>query len=138
MKDYLLIDALWADQEGDVARDAFRVALHRLRRLLGRTDAIVIEDGRVGFDPALCWIDAIAFENALQHPAASDRALERYRGSFLPDDSDEPWTAPMRDRLRRRFLSATERIGARLEQAGDHSAARALYARARELEPAQR
>ena len=135
VKDYLLIDALWADQEGDVARDAFRVALHRLRKLLGRTEAIVIDDGRIGFNPALCWVDALAFERAIQHEATAPRAHARYRGPFLPDDVAEPWTAPMRERLRRRFLMATEQIGARLERAGDHGSARALYAHAREIEP---
>ena len=120
VKDYLLIDALWADQEGDVARDAFRVALHRLRKLLGRTDAIVIDDGRVGFDPRLCWVDAMAFDDGLQRATTATRALGRYRGAFLPGDVDEPWTAPMRDRLRKRFLNATGEIGAQLERDGDH------------------
>ena len=135
VKDYLLIDALWADQEGDVARDAFRVALHRLRKLLGRPDAIVVEDGRVGFDRALCWVDAIAFESALQRATMSRRLLERYVGPFLPGDLDEPWTAPMRERLRRRFLHATDQVGTQLERAGEHESARALYAHAREVEP---
>ncbi|MBX9632238.1 MAG: hypothetical protein K2X67_17100, partial [Burkholderiales bacterium] len=107
VKDYLLIDALWADQEGDVARDAFRVALHRLRKLLGRPDAIVSDDGRVGVDPRVCWVDAIAFESALQRAEHAAGALGRYCGSFLPGDVDEPWTAPMRERLRKRFLNAT-------------------------------
>lgn len=136
VKDYLLIDALWADQEGDVARDAFRVALHRLRKLLGRTDAIVTDDGRVGFNPELCWVDTVAFEHAIQDEATAARGHARYRGPFLPDDVAEPWTAPMRERLRRRFLAATEQIGTRLEQLGDHGSARALYERAREIEPA--
>ncbi len=136
VKDYLLIDALWADQEGDVAHDAFRVALHRLRRLLGRVDAIVVDDGRIGLNPAVCWVDALAFEDAIQHETTAGRAHARYRGPFLPDEIAEPWTAPMRERLRRRFLHATEEIGSRLESAGENATARALYERAREVEPA--
>lgn len=135
VKDYLLIDALWADQEGDVARDAFRVALHRLRKLLGRNDAIISDEGRVGFDPTLCWVDTMAFENGLQRPAHAARALDRYRGPFLPGDIDEPWTAPMRERLRKRFVNATERVAAELERAGDHGSARALRTRALEIDP---
>lgn len=136
VKDYLLIDALWADQEGDVARDAFRVALHRLRKLLGRSDAIVTEEGHVGLDPRLCWVDAMAFENGLQRTADCARSLDRYRGPFLPGDEHEPWTSPLRERLRKRFLNATAEAGARLERGGDREAARALYARALEIEPA--
>jgi DNA-binding SARP family transcriptional activator len=35
-----LVDSLWPDRDGDAARNAFRVCLHRLRRGLGETEFI--------------------------------------------------------------------------------------------------
>jgi len=134
VKDYLLIDALWADQEGDVARDAFRVALHRLRKLLGRADAIEIDDGRVSLNQRLCRVDALALEADLRRAETPGAALAGYRGSFLPDDTAEPWSAPMRERLRARFLPDAELLGVQLERDGKFEAARDLYLRALDLE----
>ncbi len=49
--DFQLIDALWPDTEGDAARDAFGVAMHRLRKALGNSDAIQLKEGRVSLNP---------------------------------------------------------------------------------------
>lgn len=135
VRDHLLIDALWPQEEGDVARDAFRVALHRLRKLLGNADFVVVEDGRVSLDPAACWVDAIAFEAALQQPDGVATALRLYEGEFLPGDADEPWTVAMRDRLRQRFLRQVGDTGGRLERDQRFDEACALYVRALDADP---
>jgi len=136
VKDYQLIDALWVDEEGDVARDAFRVALHRLRRLLGRAEAVLSDEGRLTLNPSLCWVDAPAFEalaqracDAGQDTASGESMLALYRGAFLADEPDEPWTASMRERLRSRFVQAVTRLGAALERSADFDRAAWLYLR---------
>ncbi|MCC7547777.1 MAG: hypothetical protein IT532_08425 [Burkholderiales bacterium] len=136
VKDHQLVDALWPDDEGDSARDAFRVALHRLRRVLGEADAIRVEDGRVSLDRDLCWVDALIFDElagASRGPAASDaariRALALYRGALLPADRDEPWSMAMRERLRSKFMHHFARLGATLEAGQNWNEALDLYLR---------
>jgi len=136
VKDYQLVDALWPDDEGDSARDAFRVAMHRLRKILGDSEAIVVEDGRVSLNRDLCWVDALVFDelaNSARAGTESDlfqqRALGLYRGALLPADRDEAWSMAMRERLRSKFTHQLVRRGAALEARGAWSEALDLYLR---------
>ena len=136
VKDYLVIDALWPDADGDVARDAYRVALHRLRKLLGNADSVLSEDGRLTLNPALCWVDALACEELLQPMAGSledgqsiDRLMRLYRGAFLADEPEQPWSVSLRERLRGKFVRRLVLLGAQLEQSGQYDQAAELYLR---------
>jgi len=141
VKDYQLVDALWPDDEGDSARDAFRVALHRLRKILGDTEAILVEDGRVSLNRHLCWVDALVFDeltNSARGSAEPDpsqqRALALYRGALLPADRDESWSMVMRERLRSKFMHQFARVGAILEARGAWNEALDLYLRALDVD----
>jgi LuxR family maltose regulon positive regulatory protein len=136
VKDYLVIDALWPDDEGDVARDAFRVALHRLRRLMVHPDTILVEDGHISLNPAVCWVDTLAFERALDRDDNADLALQIYRGDFLPSEASEGWSAACRERLKRRFLRKVQEVGDHHERQRRHREAAALYARVLDADPA--
>ena len=107
-----IIDAVWPDEDGDCARQSFDVAVHRLRKLIGDNQAIVVKGGRVGFDPTRCWLDTRAFESGLSargaSPADVARTLALYAGDFLADDEDLPWAAPRRKYLREKFFKMTE------------------------------
>jgi len=61
----LLAETLWPEAEGDAAHRALKSAVHRLRRLLGRGEAIVHQDGRLSLDPRLVFVDAWALEPLL-------------------------------------------------------------------------
>jgi LuxR family maltose regulon positive regulatory protein len=142
VKDYQIIGALWRDQEGDVARDAFRVALHRLRKLLGQSEAVLADEGRLTLNPSRCWIDAVAFEELVQrqHGAAEAGAsaeilLRLYRGPFLADEHDEPWAAAMRARPNGKFVGLVSKLGAALEQGGNFEAAMQLYLQGIDADP---
>jgi hypothetical protein len=49
--------ALWPDAEGDAAHRALDTTLHRLRRLLGRDDAVGLRDGALRLDPVVVWVE---------------------------------------------------------------------------------
>jgi DNA-binding SARP family transcriptional activator len=67
-----LVDSLWPDRDGDAARNAFRVCLHRLRRGLGEMEFIK----RTNAGYALC-AEAVVDLHALPNPRRSpDRPLE--------------------------------------------------------------
>ena len=145
-----LVELLWPDADGDDARSAFGVTLFRLRKLLGRDDALTLQDGKLSLNPAVCWVDAWAFErlllrveaalraNPLKDPAGidtlADGMLQLYRGHFLGSES-ESWALAPRERLRSKFLRHCAAIGKRLELAGHWEKAARLYERVLELDP---
>jgi ATP/maltotriose-dependent transcriptional regulator MalT len=141
VRDHRLIDAIWPDDEADAARAAFSVTLHRLRKLLGHPDAILLEDGLVSLNPRLCWVDAFAFERLGDPHLGTGRAepagvaaLELYRGNLLPGEIDEPWSASLRERLKARFIRQVRAMGERYEQAHDFRHALELYSRGLEAD----
>jgi pentatricopeptide repeat protein len=137
-----LIDALWPDEEGDAAQHALAAALHRLRRLLGDTHALLVEDGTVSLNREHIWIDAVEGERAF---AAAEGALARgdheafdkavktlsvlYRGPFLPADTDAPWSVSMRERLKARFVQIVVEYGEQLESSARWDEAADWYRR---------
>jgi LuxR family transcriptional regulator, maltose regulon positive regulatory protein len=140
--------ALWRELEGDKARSAFNVALHRLRKLLGNDDAVVLELGRVSLNPKLVWVDCLAFEllvdaaggapPATLAPAAAlgaQRALAMYGGHFLHETEDEPWQMVCRSRLASKFKRTVTLLARHGAAAGETRAVRTLLERALELDP---
>ena len=103
-----LAEALWPDAEGDDAHNAFVTTLQRLRKLLGQRDALLLQEGRLGLNPQLCWVDTLAFESVDPDDDAAvaedrERALLLYRGAFLAHE-DAAWAIAPRERLRARFV----------------------------------
>jgi DNA-binding SARP family transcriptional activator len=111
-----LSEALWPDEEGDAADQALTITVHRLRKLLG-DEIIQIHEGRVSLNARRCWVDVWAFQALLAEADNAARkgnrdaqwrlarqALDLYRGAFLAEDTDEPWTVSSRERLRSQFI----------------------------------
>ena len=140
--------ALWRDLEGDKAKSAFNVALHRLRKLLGNDDAIQLELGRLSLNPKVVWVDCLAFEQlvdrsagtsstALTPQTAADlrRAVALYRGHFLHETEDEPWQMVCRTRLASKFKRSVLQLGRHTSSPADSLELRAIFERALELDP---
>jgi len=136
VREQALCDALWSDEEGDAASNAFGITLVRLRRLLGSNETILQRGGTVSLNPELCWVDSQAFEAKLsREQSAGWEALSVYAGTFLPADEEAPWTVAMRERLRGRFIHALSMRGAFLEACGDDHAALECYLRGIDADP---
>ncbi|MBI1397848.1 MAG: hypothetical protein GC151_17890 [Betaproteobacteria bacterium] len=142
-----LMDALWPDEQGDAAKQAFWVTMVRLRKLLQTADAISVTDARVSLNAAICWTDAQAFESmitGLPRPSGTSeraetedgtrRALTLYGGPFLPADVEESWSTRRRLRLSSLFTAAMENAGAGHEASEDWSAAIDCYRRGLEAD----
>lgn len=136
--------ALWPDSEGDAARDAFEVTLHRLRKLLGRDEAVQLTHGMLQVNRALVWVDSSAFErlaaeangeHGALNVAAAEGALTLYGGPFLQNEEDTPWLLPARERLRSRYIRLAIRTAQHFEHTGDPARAAEIYAVALEAEP---
>ena len=137
-----LIDALWPDEDGDTAHGAYTMAIIRLRKLLKASDILVQHGGTLSLDRHRCWVDAWAFGEAVDSATAADhaasfdivrrdeaRALSLYKGTFLSEDLDAPWSAPMRERLRAKFIALVSLQGQRFEAAYRYDDALSLYQR---------
>ena len=112
------IDALWPDADGARAKASFDMALLRLRKLLGRDDAVRLEAGQLGLNRTLVWVDAWAWQAG---------ALPDYAGPlFGADAADGAWAAA-REHLHVLHLRRAAQRGLALEKVGDMAAALALF-----------
>ena len=140
--------AVWPELEGDKARAAFTAALHRLRKLLGSDDALLLEHGRLSLNPRTVWVDCLAFEQlaasvgvpaagALTSPlhSAAQRACALYSGAFMHDAQDAAWQLSYRNRLASTFKRMVRLISAAARARGDSANARAWLERGLEQDP---
>jgi len=130
VREDLVMDALWPEAEGDLARVALASALHRLRALLGREQAVLRQEGQLSLDTRLCWVDVWAVERLLGRAemAANPRELTRkaaslYRGPFLDErEAELPQATTLAESLRRRLLRQLIRVGRQCEPANRQEA----------------
>ena len=144
-----LAEAVWPDAEGDMARTSLDTTLHRLRKVLGRSDCLLLQDGRVGLNRPLVWVDAWALaeqveatEKALQAgrgaPALrrlGDALIDLYGGDFLGGVGLPPWALAAHARWRSQFERAALMLVTQLQALGDRPSAEWLCRRALERQP---
>ena len=124
-----LQDALWPESDSYLARRALNTGVYRLRRLLRRKEAIVLNDEWIALDPYLCWVDAWAFEQGISEPKdayALHTVLPLYGGMLL-SEAEHPLAYEPRERLRRKFIQAVLQLGQAYERRGETGSAIALY-----------
>lgn len=114
----LLLQALWPEAEGDMAKFSFKTTLYRLRQLIGE-HTLLFEDGRLSLNAHCCWVDAWVLEHALGQDAKQKKGHQAalfnlYQGVFLPHD-ESPFVLLHRERLRSKFLREIARAGELLD-----------------------
>ena len=143
-----LCAALWPDAPGDAARNSFDNALHRLRKLLGGDQHVLLHSGGLSLNAATCWTDLHALDTCLAQAdpqadsaqssrlsALADHALALYRGEFLAGEEDLPDVLVARDRIQARFTRQMAALGGRLQALGDPASAALVYERVVEQQP---
>jgi len=148
-----LADLLWPDAEGDAGLKAVNVNTVRLRKLLGSADAILVREGTLTLNPRTCWVDAWVFDRMLDNSefgvqssaptsgkmksaaniAMLEKAFAFYKGPFLAGEPGS-WTAPLREKLRYRFLRCIDVVGGHMEQSRQYKGALSLYQRGLEVD----
>lgn len=124
-----LCKALWPQLDSHSATRALHTTLFRLRSLLRCHAAVVLGGGVVTLDPERCWVDAWAFERALED-ARDVTTLQwglRYYAGPLLSETVHPLVADARDRLRRKFFRAAVQVGKAYERSTDLGSAIDLY-----------
>lgn len=105
-------DALWPDADGDAARNALDNALHRLRRLLGGEDRVLLRQGTLALNPQRCCVDVDTLVRQLDTARDDDHAAHALRRRaaagdwpvLLPGDA-LPLVQAQRERLARRLAA---------------------------------
>jgi DNA-binding SARP family transcriptional activator len=144
-----VLEALWPEQDPDVAGPNLRVVLHAARRALTMPG---VRDNRflhmrdeqlfLAIDTAT-WIDVEAFEAqaaiAMRSRQVGDLAasLDLYGGELLPEDRYEDWTTGRRERLRESYLEILIELAAVHEREQHYPAAIDLLRRAILIEPSR-
>jgi LuxR family maltose regulon positive regulatory protein len=122
----------WPDHSPQKLDGIFRSTLYRLRRALFR-ESIVLESGLYRFNRQVdYWFDAQVFEGLLAQAEQISQTKEKirllreacglYRGDYL-DGNDADWCTLDRERLRKRYLDALDKLAAlHIEQGEPHQA----------------
>ncbi len=143
-----LIGIMWPSPDVD-GKNLFDNTLHRLRKMLGRDEAILVQEGKLALNPQLVWVDAWAFERLLgeaqkdlrNNEAAVegatkdfDNAFRLYQGHFLANETEQPWLLPLRERLRSKFMRLLIAKGQHHEATSAWDPAIEVYQRGIELD----
>jgi DNA-binding SARP family transcriptional activator len=146
--EHALLDAIWPDSDGDAAYNAFKITLHRLRKMLENKNAIAHKQGMLTFNAFIVWTDNLALasccsriDNDLEGQDCVETALQLlnellllYRGPFLPEEQSS-WVIPEREKLRSKFLNAIQKIADILEHQGQLQKAIHCCRQALEIDP---
>jgi len=121
-------DALWPDATGDTAMNNLEITIHRLRKLLGRPEFLIIRDRKISINRAICRVDLLDFLSLI---ARSDCTLETivqlYRGPFLSSQTVEPWAVPMRENLKTKLKFFILDRGRKAEESLEPEEAISIY-----------
>lgn len=135
-----VMDALWPNADGDLAKKSFDTTLHRLRKLLGNERAVLLHEKQLSVDKRQCWVDVWSFEEAVQSENEIKKlewAVALYRGHFLPMDIQQFWTISLRGKLRAKYLSVVSRLGSGYVEQGQFEKAIQVYEQGLERDDTQ-
>ncbi|HEX5073062.1 MAG TPA: BTAD domain-containing putative transcriptional regulator [Gemmatimonadaceae bacterium] len=134
--------ALWPEASAAQAKNNVHVAMHHLRRVLGRSDFVLYQRERYVVNWSLgVEVDVLEFERDLEaardalraNPAGPEAAarvraaLALYHGEFLEGEDAGDWHLEERDRLRRLWTEGMATLGAQLTAEGSHAEAVDVY-----------
>ena len=148
----VLSQALWPDADGDLAKNTFDVTLHRLRRLFGVKNLLLLCDHRLTLNSDLAWVDVWSFERLVNHAErllprtdepvvmrqlarVGERLVTLYQGNFLEREGSNAWSLKLRERLRSKLLRHLLDNGQVWERLGEWDPAIRLYRKGLEIDP---
>jgi len=113
-----ICEYLWAEADPATAQRNFKITLNTLYQVLeperdaGSESAFIMREGSTyNLRPnADIWLDAEEFSKAVKDAALLQKAMELYKGEFLPDTLYETWAAEERERLAASFLETADAL----------------------------
>ncbi|MBW1996666.1 MAG: hypothetical protein JRJ29_01740 [Deltaproteobacteria bacterium] len=151
----VLIDTLWPESRPEAAEKTFKASLYRLRRSLEPDmdkvfgySYVHLKDNRVYLDRELCEVDVHEFLSLLERGGRREtegdlkgalscykKAIEFYKGVFLPEDLYAGWLEPVRQELKGKYVMTLMRVAQIYEDRGALSRASSFCRKAIEADP---
>ena len=148
----LVAQTLWPHVDEEYGIKSLTINLHRLRRLLGHDEAILLQDGLLSINDKLVWLDTWALDllyskierNQYQTGILSsdgellewfDRLLTYYKGPFLGAEEQPGCVTAARDFQRSRYVKAVEILVTDIAGRNNPDTLYALYERVIERDP---
>jgi DNA-binding SARP family transcriptional activator len=132
--------AFWPEATSEQVKNSFHVTLHRLRKLLGGSDTVVIDGAR--YRVALpSSVSSLRFESEVTAALRSndgarlEAALALYTGDFLQGEDAGEWCLPIRARLRQLHVRGLFALGQAHEARGRYTDAAETYSRVLHRDP---
>ncbi len=117
----VVMDQLWPEADGDRAVQNMNTTLHRLRKMLGQDNSIILEYGQLSLNPELCWVDSWHFKALIekaktdQHPEEKMdwlfQAISLYSGLFSGSHDDVELGTWYAQRLKNVWVDAILDLG---------------------------
>ncbi|MGI9332097.1 MAG: BTAD domain-containing putative transcriptional regulator, partial [Gammaproteobacteria bacterium] len=125
--------SLWPRIGAEYAQKSLSTTLHRLRKIIGLENIIVLKQGRLSINRRLCWVDLTAFAQLADEIdatcgsdgdeqdvcALAERLFELYRGPFMAGEDRNGRYAAVREHQRSRFVRCVGGIARFWERRGD-------------------
>ena len=118
-----ICEYLWPESDPQTAQRNFKIALNTLYHVLepdrqpGSESAYILRDGSSYMlrPNADIWLDSMEFMDLIRKAANKnvgnfEKAVELYKGPFLPESLYEDWAAGERERLAAHFLETADRL----------------------------
>jgi ATP/maltotriose-dependent transcriptional regulator MalT/DNA-binding SARP family transcriptional activator len=118
-----VIEEMWPHVDADYGLRSLTINLHRLRRVFGNDESIILKENRLSVNQELIWLDVWTLERQVLHidelskndfqdmsqsalEQLADELLTLYRGSFLMSEDGQSVYNAKRDDLRIEFNRA--------------------------------
>jgi DNA-binding SARP family transcriptional activator len=134
----------WPDCSVDKAMNTFKTNLHRLRKILGYEEAVVVNQKKIFLNPVFCWVDIWDFDTLLKDAEKSwkskmvsggsqqraihltQKVLMRMTSILLPELNDA-WVIYYRGELKKRYLFVLKQLCAHFESLSEWTMAIEIY-----------
>jgi LuxR family transcriptional regulator, maltose regulon positive regulatory protein len=135
-----VMDEIWSDLDGDAARNALDVTLHRLRKMLKQKQSVEAVNGWLFLNKDVVWLDTAAFDSVGEGAASEandnhEEVLALYRGELLGNEDARGMVLAARRRIQAKFVDRVSQLAQQLEDSCRWEEATSLYARAVERSP---
>ncbi|OGT76355.1 MAG: hypothetical protein A3I78_00625 [Gammaproteobacteria bacterium RIFCSPLOWO2_02_FULL_56_15] len=147
-----LASTMWPHVDEEYAFKSFTINLHRLRRLLGDDEAILLREGRLSINSACVWVDTWTLEslageidqsylrtgisrNRQETERLAERLFSCYQGMFLAGDQQHPAYEDARRRYDALFSASVTKLESLLTKCGAGDEITLLYQQALQRAP---
>jgi ATP/maltotriose-dependent transcriptional regulator MalT/DNA-binding SARP family transcriptional activator len=139
-----ILPELWPDCDNVKAMNTFKTNLHRLRKILGYEEAVLVQKKKISLNPVICWVDIWEFDALLKEAEKSwksamvsggskqhaihltQKVLMRLTSILLPELNDA-WVIYYRNELKKRYLFILKQLCAHYENLSEWTMAIEAY-----------